>query len=141
MKKLLAALILPFVLLAQIAQFDYIKAKSLGDDVVLEWSMKDELNVEYFKVQKKLVESESNQYIYITGKIETKGNGAYYRHTDEDSFYSKQSRDRIQSDKVKAYRIEATTVSGEKIYSDDTFVTHNVSSVRKTWGMLKEMFR
>lgn len=141
MKKILLTLVLPFLLFAQNAQFDYFKAKSLGDDVVLEWSMKDELNIKYFKVQKKLVNGDSDKFIYITGSIEAEGNGSYYRYTDEDSFYSKQTRPKIQSDKVKSYRVEATTGSGEKIYSDETYVTHNVSSVRKTWGMLKEMFR
>ncbi|MDC1067875.1 hypothetical protein OAQ99_01810 [Candidatus Kapabacteria bacterium] len=141
MKKILLSLFIPLIILAQTAQFDYFKAKSIGEDVVLEWSMKDEIDISHFMIQKKIVNGDSGTFVYITSKIDTKGNGKYYVHTDEDSFYSKQTKERLNSEAVKSYRIEATTKSGDKIYSDETFVTHNVSSVRKTWGMLKEMFR
>jgi hypothetical protein len=142
MKKFLLALsLLPFVLLANLAQFDFIRAKSLGEDVMLEWSMKEESNIDYFMIQKKIEDGSKDSYIYISSRIDSEGNNSFYQYTDEDSFYSKQQKDKFQSESIKSYRIEATTNSGEKIYSDDTYVTQNVSSVRKTWGMLKEMFR
>lgn len=141
MKKFLIIILIPLVLISQDVQFDYFKAKSLGDDVILEWSMKDELNIDHFKLQKKIVNGNSSKFIYLSGRIDAEGNGTHYRHTDEDSFYSKQNKDKVQHENVKSYRIEATLENGSKVYSEEAFVTHNVSSVRKTWGMLKEMFR
>ena len=137
MKKIFIILLLPILLFAAEINFEYFTAKSNGDQVVLEWKMIEEANINYFQVEKRI--DDSNNYRPVGSKIKAKGDNQIYKYTDEDYFFKQQTR--LQSDNIQAYRVKVFLKNNNIAYSNTTFVTHNVSSVKKTWGMLKEMFR
>ena len=99
--------------------------------------MVNENDIEYFQVERKL--KESNDFRPVGSKMKSQGNNHIYRYTDEDFFFK--NKIELQSENIQAYRIRAIKKNNDIFYSNITYVTHNVSSVRKTWGMLKEMFR
>lgn len=137
MKRLLLILLLPIILFASDINFEFFTAKSNGEEITLEWKLVNEDNIEYFQVEKKL--KEGNDYRPIGSRIRANGNTNIYRFTDEDFFFKNTLE--LQSDNIQAYRIRVILSNSEIKFSNTTYVTHNVSSVRKTWGMLKEMFR
>ena len=137
MKKIFLILLLPLILLAADVNFEFFSAKTNGDEITLEWKMQNEANINYFQVEKKL--DEANDFRPIGAKIKAKGDNQIYRFTDEDYFFKTQPQ--LQSENIQAYRIKVFMKNNDLAYSNTTYVTHNVSSVRKTWGMLKEMFR
>lgn len=137
MKRILFIILLPLLLLASDANFEFFSAKSNGEEITLEWKMQDEANINYFQVEKKM--DDVNDYRPIGAKIKAKGDNQIYRYTDEDYFFKQQVQ--LQSDNIQAYRVKVFMKNNDIAFSNTTYVTHNVSSVRKTWGMLKEMFR
>lgn len=143
MKKLTASLILLFTiaLLSQSIEFKYFTAKSIGDDILLEWSLEEENDVDHFKIQRQIQSNDSYKYIYISTMINPEGAGTHYRFNDENLFITKGGTEKPQDESIKIYRVEISLKDGRKVYSDEAVLTHNISSVKKTWGMLKEMFR
>lgn len=137
MKKLLFILLLPILLFAADLNFEFFTAKSNGEQITLEWKLVNEDNVDFYQVEKKL--KEGNIYRPIGSRIRAVGNSNIYRYTDEDFFFKNNVE--LQSDNIQAYRIRVILKNNDLRFSNTTYVTHNVSSVRKTWGMLKEMFR
>jgi hypothetical protein len=137
MKKLLFILLLPILLFASDLNFEFFTAKSNGEQITLEWKLVNEDNVDFYQVEKKL--KEGNIYRPIGSRIRAIGNSNIYRYTDEDFFFKNNVE--LQSDNIQAYRIRVILKNNDTRFSNTTYVTHNVSSVRKTWGMLKEMFR
>lgn len=137
MKRLLILILLPLILFAAEVNFEYFSAKSNGDQVILEWKMLDDANINYFQVEKKIDDTEA--YRPVGAKIKVKGDNQVYRFTDDDTFFKQQVK--LQSDNIQAYRVKCFMRNNDFAYSNITYVTHNVNSVKKTWGMLKEMFR
>jgi hypothetical protein len=40
-----------------------------------------------------------------------------------------------------SYRLKAVYTNGSSHYSDEVRVNHTINSIRRTWGMIKEMFK
>lgn len=137
MIKIILLLLLPIILFATELNFEFFTAKSNGDEISLEWKLQSEDNVEYFQVERKL--KDGNDFRPIGSKIKALGNSNIYRYTDDEFFFKEKPT--LQSENIQAYRIKVISKSNGLSFSNTTYVTHNVSSVRKTWGMLKEMFR
>ena len=137
MKKILLIILLPILLFASELNFEFFTAKSNGEEITLEWKLVNEDDIEYYQVEKKL--KEGNDYRPLGSRIKATGNSNVYRYTDEDFFFKNNVE--LQSDNIQAYRIRVILKNNDTRFSNTTYVTHNVSSVRKTWGMLKEMFR
>jgi hypothetical protein len=49
--------------------------------------------------------------------------------------------DDLMSQKTYSYRLKIIFSDNTYIYSDIALVKHKPSSIRRTWGMIKEMFR
>lgn len=137
MKKIILILLLPIILFSSELNFEFFTAKSNGEEISLEWKLQSEDNVEYFQVERKL--KDGNDFRPVGSKIKAIGNSNIYRYTDDEFFFK--DKPSLQSENIQAYRIKVISKGNDLSFSNTTYVTHNVSSVRKTWGMLKEMFR
>jgi hypothetical protein len=114
-------------------------AKSEGDAIVVEWKSKNESEIKRFEVERA---AENNQFSYLEN-IDTRGSGSIYRFVDDDVYFKDQpsKRNSPQQKKLYSYRLKIVYDNNNFAYSDVVYVTHNVSGIRRTWGMIKEMFR
>ena len=111
-------------------------ARSDGDNIAVEWRADVELGVERYDVQRSVQNTRNFKTI---GEVDARGAGSYYRFIDENAFL-KGEQDHIAGT-MYFYRIKVVAQDGSTSYTSHTPVTHTVSSVRQTWGMIKEMFR
>jgi len=65
--------------------------------------------------------------------VQPKDEGAFYSYTDRTAYKT--------SDNVYVYRLRIVESGGTASFSQDVPVTHSVSSVKRTWGSIKAMFR
>jgi hypothetical protein len=114
-------------------------AKSEGDTIVVEWKSKDESDIRRFEVERS---SENQQYSYVDN-IDPRGSGSVYRFVDDEVYFKDQAtkRNSPQQKKLYSYRLKIVYDNNEFAYSDVVYVSHNVNGIRRTWGMIKEMFR
>lgn len=105
------------------------KARSDGDSILIEWETLEESNVNYFAILRRNI---NGDFVEIK-KISPKGSNSYYSYRDDSAFKT--------TDKIFVYKLEIVSNNSEKTYSREIYVTHNVSSVKRTWGSIKAMFR
>lgn len=117
---------------------DYLTAKSDGKNITIEWKSSTERNVSRYEIERA---STDQQYRYV-GQIDARGGQSLYHYTDEDAFM-KQSGDNPSVAQLTKYSYRLKYVGSDNTvsYSNTVNVAHNVSGVRRTWGMIKEIFR
>jgi hypothetical protein len=100
---------------------------SVGSDVRIAWNIQNETGVSEFRLYRKM--STETDYKYV-GTIPTNGSLSY-TYTDDNVF-----------------KTEATTITYElrvikngSMYNFYSTFTHQTSSVQRTWGSIKSMFR
>ncbi len=126
---------IPFIILSVTtfvfagATLEFFRAKSENDRVILEWKSREEIAVREFVVERK---SLNGDFIQI-GTIQPKGNNSYYTFIDETAFKSLGS--------IYFYRLKIVDYNGSISYSNEISIYHSVSSVKRTWGSIKAMFR
>ncbi len=111
--------------------FSYVKASPYGDEVLIQWQTQDESNIQSFEIERK--SDEAMDYKKI-GRIDAKGRGGVYTYIDNGAFYKTEKATQF------TYRLKGVG-NGTQLYSPTITITHEVSSVRKSWGMIKELFR
>jgi len=130
---LLAFFALPLLIRAD-TSIDFLGAKGTGDKVTVEWKSGVEQSVTKFDIER--APFGSLQFDKV-GTVSAKGNYTYYSFVDESGFG--------KTVKIVAglyqYRLKIYNQNGSFSYSNTTTVEHSVSSVRRTWGQIKEMFR
>ena len=105
-----------------------LSAFSNGSGIVVRWISDDEQDVRGYKVERRA--GADGAFMQLTDPyIACKGGGSAYEFVDNTAF-------RV-SDNLYQYRITAIG-NGNTYY---VTVTHNISSVRRTWGSIKAMFR
>jgi len=130
-------LILAVVLLAGIAlAYEPLKEGSLsaesdGIAVVLRWVSLDESHVVGFEIERRA--GLNNQFFLLAG-VTPRGSNTSYEYVDDTAF-------RVGAESIYAYRIKALFEDGSSVFSEEVTVVHAVSSVRRTWGSIKAMFR
>ena len=135
MKKLNLVGILTFLLLLQIVLFagafiQFFHASNSGDNIVLAWQTTDETNVKEFEI---LRGADKDHLAKITS-ILAKGSNSVYSFTDENAYKT--------NDSFYAYALVIVDKDGTRSEPMFAFVTHNgVSSVKRTWGSIKALFR
>jgi hypothetical protein len=107
-----------------------IQARSDGNNVTVQWGSTDESDVLQFVVERRGGLSGDFSDLAIVGK---KGSNSYYEYIDQTAFKSTAS--------IYQYRIKTVFLNGGFEFSKEITVSHNVSSVKRTWGSLKAMFR
>jgi len=137
-KILTIALILTAVLTVYAVNeiLESLKATSNGSNINIEWVSKDENNVKSYTVER----AGTNMIYEEITTIDAKGYPTTYQYVDESAFKTT-DKDKTISQTKFYYRIVINNKDNTKTYSDYTTVTHKTSSIKRTWGMLKEMFR
>jgi hypothetical protein len=111
--------------------FSYFRAVAQNDDIVLQWRSMSETGVQYFDIERS---SEDVPEFRRLERIAARGTPTSYSYTDNGAFYKPTTGKRF------SYRIRATGSAGDQ-YSPVQTVVHEVSSVKRSWGMIKELFR
>lgn len=110
------------------------QVKSENDNVVLEWSAKDENGLDFYAIERRTYKTE---FLRLPDKIfpNSNGNGVNsYRFVDRSAYKT--------SDNVYIYRLAIVNKDGSVNHSGESSVLHNnVSGVKRTWGSIKAMFR
>ena len=107
-----------------------LNAKSNANGVYVWWYSNDESSVTRFEVWRS--SGAVNTFIKV-GQKSAKGNGEYYDFQDDTAFKL--------TDNYYQYRIRIVFTDGSAVDSPPVGVIHSVSSVRRTWGSIKAMFR
>jgi hypothetical protein len=114
------------------------RAFSNGSNITVEWRTSDENNLKQFELQR----SNNNAAFKKVKLFDASGKAADYKYLDEDALL-KQGEDtpETQSGKIYSYRIKLIYANGSEELSEAISVTHQTNSIRRTWGMIKELFR
>lgn len=142
--KIIASTIALFVLSAVIIYGEslslaFFTAESNGDDIVIEWRTLDEQNFLTFVIERKRASEETFR---VVGEVKPNGFPSTYRFVDTDAFLRNSSKQQTSSNSIYQYRLKVIRQSNlSPLYSDVISVIHTVSSFRRTWGMIKELFR
>ena len=106
-------------------------AESDGNNIVIQWATDDETGVRSFEIERK-----AGLYgqFFLLDEIAPKGSNSAYEYVDDSAL-------RVTSESIYQYRLKILFTNGTSIYSPEITVVHAVSSVRRTWGSIKAMFR
>jgi len=107
-----------------------LQARSDGNNVTVQWGTTDESAVKEFGVERRPVNGTD---FVLVSTIAPKGNNSYYEYVDQTAFKT--------TGTVYQYRVRIVDANLGVTYSDPISVSHSVSSVKRTWGSLKAMFR
>jgi hypothetical protein len=130
---LLTILALPAIIRAE-TSIDFFGARGTGDKVTVEWKTGVEQAITKFDVERAPFGSQQFEKV---GTVNAKGNYTYYSFVDESGF----GKTVKVLTGLYQYRLKIYNLNGSFSYSNTTTVEHSVSSVRRTWGQIKEMFR
>ncbi len=112
------------------AFISYFHGRSTGDSIVLEWQTGQETNLKAFVIERKTPISTFSEI----GTVYCKGSNSVYTYTDNNAYKSNEA--------AYIYRLKLVDKDGESTYSSEVTVTHGgVSSVKRTWGSIKALFR
>lgn len=137
------AIILAFIIgtvatsLAVQATLQYFQAKSNGTSVSLEWKSATETDVVHYEIERA---GDDNQFRYVA-TVTAKGSNQSYTYRDDEAFGKRDNTDGTVARNYFTYRLRIVGSDQNASYSSSVGVTHNVSSIKRTWGMIKEMFR
>lgn len=114
------------------------RAFSTGTNITVEWSTSDENNLKQFELQR----SGNNAGYKKVKLFEAVGKANDYKFVDEEALLKEGDiNPEAQSGKVYSYRLKLIYSSGSEELSESISVTHQTNSIRRTWGMIKELFR
>jgi hypothetical protein len=120
---------------------DSFTAQPDGDGITLNWQSEIETGISRYTVQRESITSTTD--FQNVGTVQPTGNYSYYKfvdsHLSSAPLAGQSGNMQPQSDAYK-YRLEIDLTSGDVSYSTTVSVTKPSSGVRRTWGMIKEMF-
>jgi hypothetical protein len=120
------------VAIASPVMFSAFRAVPKNDDIELSWRTSNESGVQYFDIERR---SDDLPEFRRLDRIAARGGAsATYVYVDNGAFYKPTAGKRF------SYRIRAGGSGGEQL-SPIVTVEHEVSSVKRSWGMIKELFR
>jgi hypothetical protein len=112
------------------AFLDYFHANSDGDNIRLEWKTRAENGVEKFEIERKA--GHDGEFVSLSS-VEPRGSNSTYDYIDRSAYKEAAS--------VYVYRLKIVDSGAPPSYSSEVTVSHSVSSVKRTWGSIKAMFR
>ena len=107
---------------------------SNGSSILVRWLSEDETGVVRIEIERAV--GVDGPFININ-QLQPLGNGRSYEYIDDSAFRLVGTT----SDTIYRYRIRAVYSDGSTVASQPISVPHIVSSVRRTWGSIKAMFR
>lgn len=116
---------------------EYFTTRADGNSVAIEWVCTAERAVARFEVER----STDGQTFRSVGFVEPRGAYQVYRFTDSDVLLKGGDTQQKVAGRSYSYRIKVIGTDNTISYSSVSSLVHNVSSVRRTWGMIKEMFK
>ncbi|MFN3135799.1 MAG: hypothetical protein ACK44H_09560 [Candidatus Kryptonium sp.] len=128
-KALFICLVLTFMLAMAGSVVEYFTAQSQNDNIIVRWKTSDETGVQKFILERSI--NQINEFFKLA-EISPKGNNSIYEYVDASAFK--------QMDNIYLYRLQVVTNNGS-FYVGPITVLHKVSSVKRTWGSIKAMFR
>ncbi len=106
-----------------------VTARSSGGNVYVSWQTMEESNLKHFTVQRR---TQEGAFIEL-GEVLPESD-KYYEYVDETAYKS--------AGTLYFYRVAIVDNDGTVTYSKEVPVLHdNISSVKKTWGSIKALFR
>lgn len=105
-------------------------AESDDSNIIIQWTTSEETNLANFVVERKTANGE---FAVISLPIAAKGNNSSYEFVDENAFKS--------TDFLFVYQLKIVDYDNKISHSGTVSVSHSVSSVRRTWGSIKALFR
>lgn len=123
-------------MLASTLDFTRLNARPEGDNIVIEWILGEETGVSSFEVYR----ANNGFYTKIADK-DAKGDNTSYKIIDVEAFIKNMKNAKAQEKVDLKYKIKVKYNNGTTKESQDVEVSYNVSSVKRTWGMIKELFR
>ncbi len=129
LKYLAVLLVISASLLFGNALLAIFQAHSDGNDIIVEWQTTQENNLKEFVVQRRTANSD---FIDLD-KVKAKGSNSYYSYRDESAYKT--------TGTLYIYRLKIVDNDNTISYSAEVSVSHNVSSVKRTWGSIKALFR
>ncbi len=134
---LLLLLVIPCLLFAADGIIGNFTLTSNGKtSVILEWNTLDEQNIQHFEIERAI----QGQAFKNIATITPKGYPSTYKYTDEDAT-SRKSDGSVETKNVYDYRIKVVFNNNSYIYGATQSVSFELSVIKRTWGMIKEMFR
>jgi hypothetical protein len=123
------------VALGEVIQASSLRAQDDGNGVIVRWTSMDESGVAGYMIERKA--GGSGAFIPLVSQvIVAKGNSQDYRYDDQTAF-------KTTTGTFYQYRLTPVNSAGQAVgTSYYVSIDHNnVSSVRRTWGSIKAMFR
>jgi hypothetical protein len=125
-----------FSLMATDSVISSFRAFANGSNITIEWASNDETSIQSYTLQRN-----TNNSTFKTVKFfQANGKSSEYKYIDEEAFM-KGGETSTQTEKMYSYRIKITHLDGNTQYTDAISVINQTNSIRRTWGMIKEMFR
>jgi hypothetical protein len=118
---------------------DYFTAESNGDSVSVKWNSSSEDGLKRFELERS-ISSAAFKKIYTTN---VKGMPSSYSYNDTEAFMKQDASENneLLTQNTYNYRLKLVFSDNTFTYSEVALVKHKPSSIRRTWGMIKEMFR
>ena len=125
------------VALAASGVIESLSAYSTGNEVSVEWRTSAEKPVVRFEVERS--EDGSQTFKYISS-VYPKGDYSSYSFVDQDA-YRQSAQETVQSRNAMTYRLKICYQSDSSSYTNSVSVVPKMNGIRRTWGMIKELFR
>ncbi len=123
-------LILTFTLIYAGAIIQSFEIESDNGNVILTWQSSTEQNVKQYEI----LRGPDKDRLTIIATVPAKGDNSLYSYIDENAYKT--------SDSFYAYGLVIRDNDGSKSEIMHTRILHeNVSSVKRTWGSIKALFR
>ncbi|GAB4376787.1 MAG: hypothetical protein Kow0042_23500 [Calditrichia bacterium] len=104
------------------------KAEPGQDEIILHWKTSQEENLQKFVVERSL----DNRNFLDIGEVEARGPGYQYKFVDDNLGKFKS---------LYYYRLRIVNKDGSFQHNDSLPVIPNISSMTRTWGSIKALFR
>ncbi len=115
------------VLLAKTVILEF-RAEPENETIVVTWRTGEEVDLQHFEVER----STDGENFVVIGKVPAKGSNSDYRFEDTSLSHMKN---------VFYYRLKIVDTDGSYEYTDALPVLPKISSIKRTWGTIKALFR
>lgn len=112
----------------QTVLLNYFNLSPDGSDVVLEWEIQDESQIQEYRIFRKLNDEPIQAHV---GTLLPTGSGSY--QFLDDNIFKTESR-------VIHYELHVVLANGQSQVFQAS-LSHNPTSIQRTWGSIKSMFR
>ncbi len=110
-----------------------LSAESQSNGVSIRWTSDNEAGVAAYRIERS---ASDGSFLMLVDRYAAKGSGQSYLFVDDTAFRT--------TDSFYRYRITPVDGTGSQVGPEQYYtqlISRNVSSVKRTWGSIKAMFR